>query len=128
MEYQSLSPNVGVENVNETVRFYTETLGFNLIMSNPQSGNLEWAMVANGNAVIMFQKTESLKNEYPQLVDRPVLGTFTFYVKMKGMQALYDKLQNTEFIAKEMHKTFYGADEFAIFDNNGNILTITEDK
>ncbi|NDW12013.1 VOC family protein [Bacteroides sp. 214] len=26
-----------------------------------------------------------------------------------------------------MHQTFYGADEFAIFDNNGHILTITED-
>ena len=28
-------------------------------------------------------------------------------------------------IAKELHKTFYGKDEFAIFDNNKNILTIS---
>ena len=128
MEYQSLSPNIGVKNVEETVRFYTEVLGFNLIMSvpSPRSG-LQWAMVANGEATIMFQETDNLTEEYPQLANRPILGAVTFYVKMKGMHALYEKLQGTKHLAKEMHKTFYGADEFAVVDNNGHILTITED-
>lgn len=128
MEYKTLSPNIGVTNVDETVQFYTETLGFNLIMSVPSpKGGLQWAMVMGGGATLMFQEMGNLIEEYPQLAKRPVLGTMTFYLKMKGMQALHDKLQGTEYIAKEMHKTFYGADEFAIFDNNGHILTITED-
>ena len=128
MEYQTLSPNIGVKSVDETVQFYTETLGFNLIMSVPApTGSLQWAMVANGGTTFMFQEMDNLTEEYPQLAGRPVLGIMTFYVKMKGMQTLYEKLQGTESIAKEMHKTFYGADEFAIFDNNGHILTITED-
>ena len=128
MEYLSLSPNIGVENVNETVQFYTETLGFNLVLSNPEAGDLEWAMLMNGGALIMFQDIQSIKKEYPQLADRPVLGALTLYVKMKNMHQLYEKLKETKYIAKEMHKTFYGADEFAIFDNNGYILTITEEK
>ncbi|KAA6305142.1 hypothetical protein EZS27_043206, partial [termite gut metagenome] len=33
----------------------------------------------------------------------------------------------TDYLVKELHKTFYGADEFAVYDNNGFILTITED-
>jgi len=128
MEYQSLSPNIGVKNVDETIKFYTETLGFKLITSVPSpNGGLQWAMVGNGGAIIMFQEMGNLIEEYPQLAERPMLGAMTFYVKMKGMQSLYEKLQGTGFIAKEMHKTFYGADEFAIFDNNGYILTITED-
>ncbi|WP_239059508.1 VOC family protein [Bacteroides sp. 224] len=128
MEYQTLSPNIGVKSVDETVQFYTETLGFNLIMSVPApTGSLQWVMVANGGTTFMFQEMDNLTEEYPQLAGRPVLGIMTFYVKMKGMQTLYEKLQGTESIAKEMHKTFYGADEFAIFDNNGHILTITED-
>ncbi|WP_163222080.1 hypothetical protein [Bacteroides sp. 214] len=28
MEYQTLSPNIGVKNVDETVQFYTETLDY----------------------------------------------------------------------------------------------------
>ena len=129
MEYQSLSPNIGVKDVNETVRFYTETLGFNLIMSVPSpNGNPQWAMVANGGATIMFQEMQNLMEEYPQLSGRPLVSAITFYVKMKDMHKLYEKLQGTECIVKEMHQTFYGADEFAIIDNNGYILTITEDK
>lgn len=129
MEYQSLSPNIGVNDVAETVRFYTETLGFSLITSVPSpDGRLQWAMVANGGATIMFQEVDNLTEEYPQLTGRPILGVMTFYIKMKDMHTLYKKLQGTAYIAQELHHTFYGADEFAIFDNNGYILTITEDK
>ncbi len=128
MEYQSLSPNIGVKNVEETVRFYTETLDFNIIMSVPSPhGGLQWAMVANSGTTLMFQEIGNLMEEYPQLAQRPILGVMTFYIKMKGMKNLYEKLQGTEHIAKEIHKTFYGADEFALFDNNGHILTVTED-
>jgi len=127
MKYLTLTPNIGVESVDETVKFYTEILGFNLVMSVPSpKGNLQWAMVANGGATVMFQETGSLTGEYPQITERPVLGAITFYIKMKNMHVLYEQLRGTEHIAKEMNKTFYGADEFALFDNNGHILTITD--
>ncbi len=129
MKYQSLSPNIGVKNVEDTVRFYTETLGFNLIMSVPSPhGGLQWAMVANGGVTFMFQEIANLLEEYPQLSDRPALGIMTFYLKIKGMHELYKKLQGTEYIAQDMHTTFYGAEEFAVIDNNRHILTITEDQ
>ncbi len=128
MEYQSLSPNIGVKSVNETVKFYTEVLGFGLIMSLPETGDLAWAMVGSGDAVIMFQEIRNLQDEYPQLHGKPLNASITFYVKMKNMTSLYEKLKGTEYLAKELHQTFYGADEFAILDNNGYILTITEEK
>ncbi len=43
------------------------------------------------------------------------------------MHSLYEKLKDSDYLTKEIHKTFYGADEFTIFDNNGHILTITDD-
>jgi uncharacterized glyoxalase superfamily protein PhnB len=125
--YQSLSPNIGVINVNESVKFYTETLGFQLAMSVPEEGNFVWAMVNSGSVNIMFQENSSLVEEYPQLANRDTNGCISFYIKVKGMKELYEKLQGTGYIAKEMHKTFYGSDEFAIKDINGHILTISED-
>jgi|GEM_PF-206286 Predicted enzyme related to lactoylglutathione lyase len=130
MNYRTLSPNIGVKSVDETVCFYTETLGFNLLASVPsaEGKGLQWAMVAHGEVILMFQEIGNLKEEYPELADRPLLGALTFYVKMKNMHELYEKLKDTEYLAHDMNKTFYGADEFAIMDNNGHILTITEDK
>lgn len=127
MDYQTLSANVGVKNVNETVKFYTEILGFDLLMSVPDSGELSWAMLKSGRAVIMFQEVGNLQDEYPQLKGRSLSACLTFYVKMHNMMSLYARIKDTGYLAKELHKTFYGADEFAVFDNNGNILTIASD-
>lgn len=126
MNCTSLSPNIGVASVNDTVKFYTETLGFQLIMSNPADGHLLWAMVAAGSATMMFQENESLIEEYAELKGTGK-GLLTFYVKVTGLEALYEQLKGTGIIVKELGKTFYGANEFAIRDNNGYILTITED-
>jgi len=47
------------------------------------------------------------------------------FLTVDNVKALYDELKEKVQIAKELHQTFYGQDEFAIFDNNGNILTIS---
>lgn len=125
--YQSLSPNIGVKDIHETIKFYTEVLGFKLVLSVPEVAPFVWAMVASGNTTIMFQEINNLLQEYPELEGRSPIATLTFYVKIKGMKELYEKVKNTEYLAKELHKTPYGADEFALYDNNGYILTITED-
>ena len=70
MEYKSLSPNIGVKNVEETVQFYTEILGFKLAMSVSSSDgdSLLWAMVVNGRAKLMFQDAESLLEDADEQV------------------------------------------------------------
>lgn len=128
MNYQSLSPNIGVKDVDKTVRFYTEMLGFNLITSVPGDGHLVWAMVGSGDVAFMFQEMGSITEEYPKLKAGSNPPALTFYVKMKGMSALYEKIKDTEYLVKDMHTTPYGALEFALVDINGYILTITEDQ
>jgi len=125
MHFHSITANIGVNNVNETVQFYTERLGFDLVMSNPESGELIWAMVSNGHVFLMFQDNASLKEEYPEL-QATGRGCITFYVKIKDMAQLYDQLKNDAMIVKPLAATPYGVEEFAIRDNNGYILTIAE--
>lgn len=127
MKYQSFTPNMGVESVNETVQFYTEVLGFKLAVSVPESGEFIFAIISAGNVNLMFQQLDSLQEEYSELQGRNENGSFTFYVKMQDKNSLYEKVRNADFLVQDMHVTPYGAEEFAIRDNNGFILTITED-
>lgn len=126
MDYKSLVPNMGVRSVNETVKFYTEVLGFSLVVSVPETGNLIFAILGAGNIHLMFQEMESLKEEYSELKNCSDKAAFTFYVKMKNKDQLYAKVKDTEYLVKEMNVTPYGAEEFAIRDNNGFILTIAD--
>lgn len=127
MKYQSLVPNIGVESVNETVKFYTDILGFKQIVSVPESGELVFAIIGAGDVNLMFQQIDNLGEEYTELKDKSKAAALTLYIKLKNKEELYDKIKNTEFLVKEMHLTPYGAEEFAVRDNNGLILTVTED-
>ena len=124
---KQLTPNLMVGNVNETVKFYQEKLGFELVMSVPQEGVFNWAMVKHGEVSLMFQEKENIISEYPVLKDTPMGGGLTFYIKVEDVKGLYNKINKQVNIVLDLHKTFYGSEEFAIQDINGFVLTFAED-
>lgn len=126
IQLKQLTPNLMVDNVNETVDFYQEILGFQLVMSVPQEGVFNWAMVQNGDVSFMFQQRENIIGEYPVLKDVPMGGGLTFYIKVRDIKGLYNKVQKRVNIVLDLHRTFYGAEEFAIQDINGFILTFAD--
>lgn len=125
-QMQSLSPNLMVADVNATVDFYVNTLGFAKLATVPDSGKLDWAMVQNGTVTFMFQESKNLKTEYPQLEKFHQGGGLTFYINVADVERVFDSLKGKVKMAKDLHKTFYGATEFAIEDNNGYVLTFSQ--
>ncbi|HUX06549.1 MAG TPA: VOC family protein [Acidobacteriota bacterium] len=126
-EMKSLTANLMVSDVNETVDFYREVLGYRLVMSVPESGTLDWAMMSNGGAEIMFQSCESLSQEYPAFKGTQVGGSFVLFVTMDGIDEFYQNIKGKAKVVIELHDTFYGMREFAVEDNNGYVLTFAEE-
>ena len=122
------TPNLMVKNVKETIDFYTQFLGFEVIASVPETGDLVFAIVRSGNVMFMFQEENSLKEEYPQLAKFPQGGGLTFYTHVSDIHSLYEKLNGRVTIAKDLHQTFYGSTDFAIEDCNGYIITFSQEK
>ena len=125
-EMKSLSPNLMVNDVSQTLEFYIKTLGFKKVMTVPDSGNLVWAMVQSGAITFMFQEKKNIKEEYPQLAQFEKGGGLSFYINVTNVQELYDNIKGKVKIVKELYKTFYGSTDFAIEDNNGYILTFSQ--
>lgn len=124
--YETITTNIMVKNVKETIKFYEEKLGFQKILSVPEEGEtLNFAILNKDKISIMFQEKENLIEEYPTLKTNEIEPTFTLFITVDNVITMYNNLKDKVKIAKELHKTFYGKDEFAIFDNNGNILTIS---
>ena len=125
---ESLSPNIFVNSMKETIQFYT-VLGFTLIMTVPEGDQEEpdWAMMINHNVTFMFQTFKSLKNDLPE-INRTNGGSLLFYIKVNEIRELFEKIHKHVTVIKEIEKTFYGATEFSIKDNNGYVLTFAEDE
>lgn len=123
---ESLTPNIMVKDVNATLDYYTNSLGFKLIDANPESGQFEWGYVILDNIGMMFQEEKSLKTEYKELETLKVGGALTFYIRVNDINDYYNNLPKEINIIKPMNNTFYGTNEFALMDLNGFILTFSE--
>jgi len=96
-------------------------------MTVPEAGpDLVWAMMTNGSVNFMFQTFSSLGDELPQ-ISRNNGGSLLFYINITGILDFFEALKNKVTILKGLEKTFYGATEFSILDNNGFVLTFAED-
>ena len=123
--YETITTNIMVKNVKEKIQFYEEKLGFQKVLSVPEEGDvLNFAILSKDKISIMLQEQENLTSEYPTLKTGEIVPTFTLFITVDNILEMYHELKDKVKIAKELHQTFYGKDEFAIFDNNGNILTI----
>ena len=129
MALNSLTPNLMVNDVEETIEFYTDVLGFTLLMTVPETGKLDWAMVKRNDVVIMFQSTKSLKEGLPRLAGEKPGGGLTFYIKVDRITELHEELFDNEVeIISDLESTFYNTIEFSIVDLNGYVLTFSEEQ
>lgn len=124
--YETITTNIMVENVKETIEFYQSILEFEVLVRVPETSEmLDFAIIKKDNISLMFQSKESLIKEYPSLEGKDMKPMFTLFITVSDVETLYNKLKEQVPIAKELHQTFYGKLEFAIFDNQQHILTIS---
>ena len=124
---ESLSPNIFVDSMDETIAFY-KSIGFQLVMTVPETGdNLIWAMMTNGNVTFMFQSFASLGEELPQ-ISRMNGTSMLLYINVKKIREYFELIKDKATVLKGLEKTFYGATEFSILDNNNYVLTFAENE
>lgn len=101
-----LTPNLMVEDVNRTVEFYHDVLGFEFVMgvieelqeiltSYQPDRSLDYAMMKCGNVEIMFQAEKSLAIALPVLKGRELGGTFTLYMELDDVSDMYARVKDT---------------------------------
>lgn len=93
----------------------------------PEQGDIIWAMMTCGNVTFMFQTFESLGNDLP-VISRQNGGSLLLYIQITEIIKFFDQIKDNVKVVKGLEKTFYGATEFSIEDNNGYLLTFAEDE
>jgi uncharacterized glyoxalase superfamily protein PhnB len=126
MKLKKLTPNLMVEDVQQTLAFYHDVLGFNVLMTLPDQPPFDFAIVQRDEVEFMFQSRTSLSENVPVLTGHPIGASQTFYIEVEGLKKLYEALREQVDIVVDLHTTFYGTQEFYFRDRNGYILSFTE--
>jgi uncharacterized glyoxalase superfamily protein PhnB len=136
---KKIMPNLMVKDVKETVEFYENNLNFNLEMAVPETQdgilteipetkNIVYALVKNGNVELQFQVEETLKKDITVFVDSTIGASVSFYMEVENLDAFYEEIKGKVEVVKELSTTWYGMNEFYIYDNNGYVLGFAEQK
>ena len=111
MKLESFRPVLAVNNIDATVRFYRDVLGFEC--ANRIDG---WAALSRDNVEVMI----SLPNAHEPF-EKPTL-TGSIYFNTTDVDALWEQIKDKVSVVYPIENFFYGMREFAIRDNNGYIL------
>ncbi|MGE5430250.1 MAG: VOC family protein [Syntrophomonadaceae bacterium] len=125
--FRRLTPNLMVNDVNETIRFYHSNFGFDAVVTIPDTGKFNFAILSNGDVELMIQKRESFSEDMNVPIDQQVGGTFSLFFEISDIVPLADRTSAAGLqVVRQLHQTFYGSKEFTVKDNNGYILTFSE--
>jgi len=118
MKLQALRPVLRTHQLEETIRFYADVLGFSVDNYVAEVG---WASVSKDDVSIML----SIPNAHYPFV-KPVF-TGSFYFNTNNVDALWEQLKDKATVCYALETFDYGMREFAIFDNNGYLLQFGEE-
>ncbi len=124
---KKMTPNLIVKDVKSTVDWYQNVLGcFEVVLTDPESGKYDWAMMACEDVEIMFQSKDSIRESIKEF-DLPERGcNAVMYIEMEYLDEFRERIKDRIEIVKDIHKTPYGILELAIRDCNGFILVFAE--
>lgn len=118
MKFNKLSPVLYTSDLEATVNFYVDVLGFTCITNNE---DWNWARVRSGDADIIL----CLPNEHLPF-DKPAF-TGSLYINTSGVDELWEKLKDKTNVCYPIENFEYGMREFAVYDNNGYLQQFGED-
>ena len=122
----SLIPNLIVSDVERSVAFYRDVLGFSLEQTVPEASPWVFAIVRSGPVEIYLNAPGPATEEYPAFRDRPIGGTLTLFIRVTGIRATYESLKTRVQVVMPIEKKWYGPTEFAFLDPDGYVITFAE--
>ena len=118
MKVNSLVPIIWTADLNRTIDFYVNVIGFTCLANDSSKG---WARVKFDNAEIIISRPNNHVT-----FDKSVF-TGTFYFNINNVDEIYSKVNQLAKLCYSIENFDYGMREFAIYDNNGYILQFGQD-
>lgn len=127
MKIKNLTPELIVDNVNRSIDFYSDVLGFHVTATVPDNGQFDWAQMRLGDETngsqIMFETRQAVAKELPG--DHNKSGVI-IYLEVEDIIAWYRQVKSKTQVQVELHKTFYDSQEFALQDPDGYWIILSE--
>ena len=125
-QFSSLTPNLIVSDVDRSIAFYRDVLGFTVEQTVPDASPYVFAIMRSGPVEVYLNAPGPATEEYPAFKGRPIGGTLTLFIRITGSHAAYETLKTRVNVVMPLEKKWYGVTEFACTDPDGYVITLAE--
>jgi uncharacterized glyoxalase superfamily protein PhnB len=128
MKFNKVTPNLIVADMEKSLAFYRDVLGFTVSQSVPDKSPFVFAWITRSGADIFLNQHMPPQAGQPDLfAGKQIGGTLSMYLAMDGIEDLLKAVEAHRIkIAMPLHTEFYGMKEFAVFDPDGYLLIFAE--
>lgn len=128
MNFNKITPNLIVADIEASLRFYSDVLGFTVSQTVPDKAPFIFIWMKRDDAELFLNQQQKPQPGHPDpLSGRQLGGTLSMYMPMKGIQDLLKRVEEHGVkIVIPLHKEFYGMTEFAVLDPDGYLLIFAE--
>ncbi|PIE54379.1 MAG: hypothetical protein CSA35_06615 [Dethiosulfovibrio peptidovorans] len=136
MTMKKLTPNLMVRDIRDSVTFYADALGFEVVALVTETHETEtnlspgrhyvWALIRSGPVEIMLQEEKSLREDISALAQTPIGASATVYLETENLEALHGRIRERVEIVKDLEVSWYGMKELYVRDRDGYILALAE--
>ena len=127
MKFNTITPNLIVTDMEKSLHFYRDVLGFTVSQTVPDKAPFIFAWMKRDEAnLFLNQQMPSQPGQPDPLAGRPVGGTLSMYMVLEGIDDLHKTVVAGVKPAIALHKEFYGMKEFAVLDPDGYLIIFAE--
>jgi uncharacterized glyoxalase superfamily protein PhnB len=120
-----LTPVLFVEEIEPSMAFWTERLGFEKAVEVPDGNKLAFAALKKDRVEVMYQTYRSADKDVPALSGIVRKGPTFLYVEVENLSQTIAAIQGAE-VVMPVRTTFYGAQEIGVKEPGGHYVTFAQ--
>jgi uncharacterized glyoxalase superfamily protein PhnB len=126
MQFTDVTPNLVVADMDRSLAFYRDVLGFATLAQVPGAAPFVFAWMQRGGVNVFLNARDGV--DLPGLAARPIGGTNTLFMTIEadsvaaGIDALFAEIEPQAHVVMPLKDQFYGMREFGIEDPDGYII------
>jgi len=125
--FTKLTPNLVVADVERSLSFYADVLGFTRALHVPDEPPYVFASVTGGPVEIFFNVAEAVLKDHPDWAGKTVASAGnSMFIEVDGVDALYDRVRPRAKVVMPIVTQWYGMREFGIEDPDGHIIMFAQ--
>lgn len=124
--FTSVTPNLLVRDIDQSLAFYRDVLGFTVKQTVPDAQPFVFVWLERDGVPTFLNDRNAIAHDFPEAPRLAPGGTATLFFVVTAVDSLYERVGSRARIIMPIKTQFYGMREFAVADPDGHILTFAE--